>query len=63
MKRLLSRPGTVLSELAANVVVVEDPVTSDISSTKVREQVVPLSVTLTLTLNPALILTFTLTPT
>ena len=41
VKRLLSRPGTVLSELAANVVVVEDPVTSDISSTKLREQVRP----------------------
>ena len=39
VKRLLSRPGTVLSELAGNVVVVEDPVTSDVSSTKLREQV------------------------
>jgi len=38
-KRLLSRPGTVLSELAGNVIVVEDPVTSDVSSTKLREQV------------------------
>ena len=39
VKRLLSRPGTVLSELAANVVVLEDPVTSDVSSTKLREQI------------------------
>lgn len=39
VKRLLLRPGTVLSELAGNVIVVEDPVTSDVSSTKLREQV------------------------
>ena len=36
--RLLAKPGTVLHELARNVTVIEDPVPSDISATRVREQ-------------------------
>jgi hypothetical protein len=38
VRRLLERPGTVLHEFAANVTLVEDRVTSGISSTKLREE-------------------------
>ena len=38
MRRHLARPGTVLHELARNVVVIEDPVPTDISSTRLRQQ-------------------------
>lgn len=38
LKRLLAKPGTLLHEYAHNVIVVEDPVATDISSTKLRQQ-------------------------
>lgn len=38
MKRLLGKVGTVLHEHASNVMVIEDPVATDISSTKLRQQ-------------------------
>ena len=39
MKRLLGKVGTVLHEHASNVMVIEDPVATDICSTKLRQQI------------------------
>ena len=40
MKRLMDDPGLPLHEFSRNIIIVEDPITNNISSTVLREQVV-----------------------
>ena len=39
MAALVDAPGTVLHELRDSILIVQDPITNDVSSTKLRQQV------------------------